>query len=211
MSRRLLAGLGVVILSSSSLSAQTLSIDHQPVGCAVAERFPRLEARFAPADTVATARVVFQPENAQQWYAVAMKSEGPAFSGVLPKPKKSLKAFRYYIEVTDKALGTNRTADYTTNVVASPGDGQRVCTDRYCDGVCAREIIRGRDRFSQITIADFTYTIIHVIIARYSECRTGLQIRYILIRASITSAILWTSDAALVSSRAGGIITRVIG
>lgn len=119
---RLLAGLGVVILTSSSLPAQTLGIDHQPVGCAVAEKFPRLDARFTPADTVATARVVFQPENAQQWYAVAMKSEGPAFSGVLPKPKKSLKAFRYYIEVTDKALGTNRTADYTTNVVASPGE-----------------------------------------------------------------------------------------
>ena len=56
MSRRLLAGLGVLVLTSSSLLAQTLTIDHQPVGCAVAEKFPRLEARFAPADTVATAR-----------------------------------------------------------------------------------------------------------------------------------------------------------
>ena len=118
----LLVGLGVLVLTPRLAGAQTLSIDHQPVGCAVAEKFPRLEARFAPADTVAVARVLFQAENAQQWYAVAMKAEGSAFSGVLPKPKKSLKTFRYYIEVTDKALGTNRTADYTTNVVGGSGE-----------------------------------------------------------------------------------------
>ncbi len=123
MKKLLLAGLGVLVfVNSPSVNAQALNIDHQAVGCAVAEKFPRLEARFAPADSVAVARVVFQPENAQQWYAVAMKAEGPAFSGVLPKPKKSLKAFRYYIEVTDKALGTNRTADYMTNVVGSSGE-----------------------------------------------------------------------------------------
>ncbi len=118
----LLVGLGVLVPTPRFASAQTLSIDHQAVGCAVAEKFPRLEARFAPADTVAVARVLFQPENAQQWYAVAMKAEGSAFSGVLPKPKKSLKAFKYYIEVTDKALGTNRTADYTANVVGGSAE-----------------------------------------------------------------------------------------
>jgi hypothetical protein len=122
MRKHRLAGLGVLVLTSSSLDAQTLNIDHQPVGCAVADRFPRLEARFAPAEAVATARVLFQTENARQWYAVAMKSEGLSFSGVLPKPKKSLKAFRYYIEVTNKALGTDRTADYTTSVVASSSE-----------------------------------------------------------------------------------------
>ena len=123
MKKLLLAGLVVLILiSSRSVDAQTQNIEHQPVGCAVAEKYPRLEARFAPADAVAVARVVFQPENAQQWYAVAMKAEGSVFSGVLPKPKKSLKAFKYYIEVTDKALGTNRTADYTTNIVGSSGE-----------------------------------------------------------------------------------------
>jgi len=122
MSPLFLPALAVLLLVSSSLSAQTLSIDHQPVACAVAERFPQLEARFAPSGTIATARVVFQAEDAKPWYSIAMKPQGPVFSGVLPKPKKSLKAFRYYIEVTDSALGTNRTADYTTDVVASPGE-----------------------------------------------------------------------------------------
>ena len=122
MKKRLLAGLGVLVLSSHSLGAQTLSIDHQPVGCAAAEKFPRLTARFAPADTIATARVLFQGANTLEWYSVAMKPEGPVYSGVLPKPKKSLKAFRYYIEVTDKALEVNRTAEYTTSVIASAGE-----------------------------------------------------------------------------------------
>jgi hypothetical protein len=121
MSKHLLPGFGVFLfLGSSSTEAQTLRIDHQPVGCAAAERFPRLEARFAPAASVAAARVVFQGQTAD-WYSVAMKAEGAVFAGVLPKPKKSLKSFRYYIEVTDKALGTNRTAEHTTAIVEGAG------------------------------------------------------------------------------------------
>lgn len=112
------ACVGVLLLSSAPALAQSPAIDHQPVACATAEKFPRLEARFSPAETVAAARVVFQGQTAD-WYSVAMKPEGAAFAGVLPKPKKNLKAFRYYIEVTDKALGTNRTTEYTTTVVDS--------------------------------------------------------------------------------------------
>src|SRR5688500_9002775 len=124
MTRRFLAGVAVLAFASSSAHAQTLEIEHQPVGCAVADRFPQMEARFAPADAVAGARVLFQTPHTQHWYGVAMKSEGGAFSVALPKPKKSLKAFRYYIEATDKRLGTHRTADYTTSVVDGAGSCQ---------------------------------------------------------------------------------------
>ena len=122
MQQGLPAGLGVLLLTAIPLAAQTPIIDHQAVGCVVAGRFPRLDARFAPTDAVATARILFQSENSQQWYAVAMKPEGPAFFGVLPKPTKSLKAFRYYVEVVDRSLGTGRTSDYTARVVGSPAD-----------------------------------------------------------------------------------------
>jgi hypothetical protein len=133
MSRHFFPGLGVIfLLPSSSAQAQTPRIDHQPVACAAAEKFPKLEARFAPADTVAIARVVFQGQGSD-WYSVAMKPEGAIFTGVLPKPKKSLKAFRYYIEVTDKTLGTNRTADYTTSVV----DNSSACNGRIMAGALA--------------------------------------------------------------------------
>ena len=119
MRRRGFVGLAVVVLAPALVAAQAVDIDHQPVGCAVAERFPRLEARFAPPEGVAAARVVFQPENTLHWYSVAMKPEGPGFAGVLPQPKKELKAFQYYIEVTDRTLGTSRTANYTTTVATT--------------------------------------------------------------------------------------------
>jgi hypothetical protein len=124
----------------SGSGAQTLNIDHQPVACAAAEKFPRLTARFTPADTVAAARVVFQGQGSE-WYSVAMKAEGLAFAGVLPRPKKSLKSFTYYLEVTDQALGTSRTPDYTTSVVDSPG----ACKGRMMAGslVSASVILQG--------------------------------------------------------------------
>lgn len=133
MSKYLLSGFVVfIVLGSSSTEAQPLTIDHQPAACTAAEKFPRLEARFAPPDSVAAARVVFQGQTAD-WYSVAMKPEGALFAGVLPKPKKSLKSFRYYIEVTDKALGSNRTAEYATAVV----DSASACQGRLMAGALA--------------------------------------------------------------------------
>jgi hypothetical protein len=107
-----------------SSSQQAPIIDHRPVACAVAERFPRMEARFSPADIVAKAQVLFEGATAEEWYAVAMKPDSGGFSGILPKPKRSLKEFRYYIEVTDKVLRTSRTAEYTTSVVGSASECQ---------------------------------------------------------------------------------------
>ena len=72
MTKDFAAGLAVFVLGSVSANAQTPTIDHQPAGCVVADRFPRLEARFASADTVAAARAVFQGANVEQWYSVAM-------------------------------------------------------------------------------------------------------------------------------------------
>jgi len=126
MSASQLAGLGLLfLLAALPAQAQTPTIDHQPVACAETGKFPKLQAAFAPADAVAKVRVVFQGQTAD-WYSVAMKQEGVGFVGILPKPNKSLKSFHYYIEVTDKALGTNRTADYTAAVVDSSG----ACKDK---------------------------------------------------------------------------------
>jgi hypothetical protein len=121
MPKRLLQVVAVLLVSSSSLAAQSLTIEHSAVGCVLAGKFPRLDARFVPGEAVGRARVFFQTTDAKRWYSVAMKPGSGTFSGVLPKPKKSLEAFRYYIEVTDKSLSTSRTAEYTTSVVAGPG------------------------------------------------------------------------------------------
>jgi hypothetical protein len=111
----------VALAAPRPTAAEAPAISHTGVGCAVAEKFPRLEARIVPADAVARAIVHFRTDAARPWYAVAMKAEGEAFSGVLPKPKGSLKAFQYYIDVTDRAFATSRTPEYTTTVVGGPG------------------------------------------------------------------------------------------
>jgi hypothetical protein len=117
-----------VVASAARAHAEGPVIDHKPVACAVADRYPRFEAKFAPAEGVAKARVVFQSDASDQWWSVAMKADKGGYVAALPQPKKSLKRFRYYIEATDKALGTARTQDYTTNVIASAGE---------CKGVLA--------------------------------------------------------------------------
>jgi hypothetical protein len=119
MFQRLSCALLVSFVASVPAGAEAPAIQHEPVACVVAGRFPRLEARFAPAESVARARVQFQAEGGRHWYGVAMKPGGTAFSAVLPKPKKSLKSYRYYLEVVDTALGTSRTPEYSTTVAAS--------------------------------------------------------------------------------------------
>ena len=121
MSNGALAILAAVVLACPFAAAETLQIEHSTVACVVADKYPRFEARFRPADAVARARVLFQPKDTAPWYAVAMGREGPVFEGVLPKPKKSLESFRYYIEVTDKAANTTRTADQAVTVVDGAG------------------------------------------------------------------------------------------
>src|SRR5690349_13191222 len=96
--RSVLPILAVALAAPRPTTAEAPAIAHAGVGCAVAEKFPRLEARIVPADAVARATVHFRTAATQPWYAVAMKAEGDAFSGVLPKPKGSLKAFQYYID-----------------------------------------------------------------------------------------------------------------
>lgn len=121
MNKHLLFGpLGVLFLSAAWASALGPTIEHRPVECATAGKFPKLEAVLGPAETIGAARVLFQGKTAD-WYSVSMKPEGGVFVGVLPKPNKDLKSFRYYIEATDSALGTNRTVEYTTAVVESAG------------------------------------------------------------------------------------------
>ena len=99
-------------------------IEHAARGCFVAERFPQLEARFADPDAISRARVRFRGETGP-WYFVEMKRSGPAFTGVLPKPKKSLKKMGYYIEATDREFRENRTQEFAADVVPEPG----MCAD----------------------------------------------------------------------------------
>src|SRR5688572_25705976 len=101
--------------------AHAASIEHQAVACVVAERHPQLQARFVPAEDVARARVFFRTGANSPWYAVTMTSAGGVLTGVLPRPKKSLEQFTYYVEAADRSFATTRTEEYTASVVAPPG------------------------------------------------------------------------------------------
>lgn len=120
MSKPWLVGSLVVCGMCPWASAQSLSIEHTAVACATAGKYPKIEVRFSPADALGAARVVFQGRTTD-WYSVAMKVEAGAYTGVLPKPNKDLKSFRYYVEATDKSMGTSRTEEFTTDVVESAG------------------------------------------------------------------------------------------
>ena len=108
------------LLSPALALGQGVSIDHRGVGCVVAGKFPRFDARLDPADSVARARLHFRPEGGPHWYFVDMKPEAGLFSGVLPKPQKSLHRFSYYIDVTDRSFNETRTAEFAPDVAAGP-------------------------------------------------------------------------------------------
>jgi hypothetical protein len=79
-------------------------IAHKDVGCVVAGEFPKLEACFTPAESVGKAQVQFRADEKGPWYYVNMTEEGGCRSALLPKPKKDIATFHYFIEVVDRAF-----------------------------------------------------------------------------------------------------------
>jgi hypothetical protein len=113
---RLLAA-GLALLPVSTARAQAPAIDHSAVGCLVADRFPRMDACFAPAADVARARVHFRTHGTPHWYFVDMRAGGPCHEGILPKPLKSTKKVDYYIDVVDRRFAEGRTREHDPIVV----------------------------------------------------------------------------------------------
>jgi len=109
----------LIAIAAVAPQAQGAGLDHAPVGCVVADRYPRIEARFTPADSVGRARVFFSGDDSTSWYAVPMTRAGDTLTAFLPKPKKELPRFRYYVEVVDTAMTTSRTAEHTAGVAAA--------------------------------------------------------------------------------------------
>ena len=77
--RRSAAGL---VLAAAAMAPAPVSgadpiVEHNPVDCMVAERYPLLPACFRPNDQVARGRVYFKAEGQTSWYFVEMKSSLP--------------------------------------------------------------------------------------------------------------------------------------
>jgi hypothetical protein len=117
---RILALAGV--LMSGPVIARTAQIEHSGVGCVVADRFPRLEAKIAAVTGTARVRAYFRAEGTQPWYFVEMKSEAGSWWAALPKPKKSLHRLSYYLEATGAGFETSRTTEYSPTVAQNAGE-----------------------------------------------------------------------------------------
>ena len=120
------AVLAAVLALAAPAAFPDVAVDHAGVQCVVADRYPRLEASVPAGAAIARARVYFRPEAAPGWYVVDMKRAGTTLTGVLPRPQKSLQAFRYYIEVTDAAFAAARTPEFAPVVVGSAAS----CADK---------------------------------------------------------------------------------
>ena len=110
---------------SPLIAAGTIAIQHDAVGCAIADQLPQFEAVLTPPDQVSRARIYFRPNGGEYWYSVEMEGDGEVSLGVLPRPMKSLAAFEYYISVVDTSFDESRSEEYTSRVV----DGPSACGD----------------------------------------------------------------------------------
>ncbi len=121
-----------VVVASRSIATQAPTptpaptLQHDPIDCIVAGSFPIIPACFEPQGLIARGRVHFQVEGWTTWYYVEMKPATTCWTGVLPKPSRSIvdKRIRYYVEVTTRSLEAGRTPDHAALVVRSAQDCQ---------------------------------------------------------------------------------------
>jgi hypothetical protein len=79
-----------------------VAITHKDVGCVIAGEYPRFEACFTPTASVGRAQVQFRADETGPWYGVTMTPSGACHVALLPKPKKGIGSFKYFIEVVDR-------------------------------------------------------------------------------------------------------------
>src|SRR5229473_4943734 len=96
LSRSTLAA--ALALTPGVLWAQAPEIDHQPIGCIVADKYPRLSACFKPSSQVARARVYFHAEGVRDWYYVEMKSAVPCYEAALLRLPHPLRLRRRHLQ-----------------------------------------------------------------------------------------------------------------
>jgi hypothetical protein len=106
---------------ATSQGPAAVTVEHTPPGCVLAEQFIRLEATGRPADKVQQGRVYFRAEGEPHWYYVDMQRSGATFAATLPKPEKTTKGVRYYVEIVDAEYHAGRTPENAPVVVATAG------------------------------------------------------------------------------------------
>jgi hypothetical protein len=131
-----------IVSSSLPVVRADVAIQHRAVSCVVAEQHPVFGAQLEPKDAVSRARVYFRTGADAPWYYVAMEAFEDGFRGVLPRPKKTLPGFTYYIDTIDAAMSAARTEEHPVRVVDGPG----ACRDEELAGLLpSASVVIGSD------------------------------------------------------------------
>ena len=102
--------------TQASVATAAPVIEHRPLRCVVAHTHPWIQARATDAVAV---QARFRLLDSRDWYAVRLTEDEDGWVGALPQPRASLNAFVYYLEATDAATETARTAEQKVRVVAA--------------------------------------------------------------------------------------------
>ena len=98
-------------------SGAPLSIQHEPLACLDAGKFPFVEAQVDATTEIQSARVYFKAHEAFEWYYVEMEASEPsAYQAALPMPLPETKQVDYYAMVLGSNLETAQTVEYTIDV-----------------------------------------------------------------------------------------------
>jgi Bacterial Ig domain len=100
----------------ASQQPESVRIEHAGVECVAAGLHPEITACFDPDAAVVQARVFFRARADRHWYYVKMAPKGACRSAFLPKPRKSAKAIRYYVESASRDFATTRTEEREAEV-----------------------------------------------------------------------------------------------
>lgn len=101
---------------ASAAPESTVSIRHESLSCVALDRYARLSAFAAPAESVAGAELQFRENAGTGWYGVRMVLDGDGWAALLPKPTPPARGFEYRIVVTDRDSAVHATAPVTVTV-----------------------------------------------------------------------------------------------
>lgn len=94
-----------------------LQIEHDPLTCVTTLTAPLVEAKVVPGPEMASSYVYFRASGTPYFYYVLMTGPVPEVQGVLPRPLPETRALDYFLQATDRASLSRKTAEYAPPVV----------------------------------------------------------------------------------------------
>lgn len=135
---------------SAAVAPPGVAIDHKEIKCVLAEEYPKLDACFAPVESVGRAQIHFRAADTSPWYAVDMKPEGPCFSAWLPKPKKETKGIEYFVFAIDRQFAQTARPDSAPGAAFTP---RVVRKKSECDALKALAAFGGKAQRIVVSVA----------------------------------------------------------